>query len=93
MRIEVARSGGFAGLIRRAEVETAGRPDAARLEALARTALADARGTTLRPVVPDGFVYRVSVDGEPFRCADPHVTPAQRALVQAVLEQGVADAG
>lgn len=40
MRIEVIRSGGFAGIERRAVLDTAGRPDAFRLHALARDVLA-----------------------------------------------------
>lgn len=40
MRIQVIRSGGFAGIERQAVLETAGRPDAFRLHALARDVLA-----------------------------------------------------
>ena len=88
MRIAVTRSGGFAGVAVRAELDTTDRPDAARLEELARTALTEAHGTTPKPVVPDGFVYHATVDGDPFRFADPHLTPAQRALAQVVLAEG-----
>jgi hypothetical protein len=88
MRIAVTRTGGFAGITRRAELDTAGRPDADRLHDLARDALADHAAAPGAPAVPDGFVYEVTVDGETFRCADPRLTDAQRALVRAVLDGG-----
>ena len=40
MRIQVSRTGGFAGIARHGEIETSGRPDAADWEALAESALA-----------------------------------------------------
>lgn len=40
MRISVIRSGGFAGIERRAALDTTGRPDAFHLHALARDTLA-----------------------------------------------------
>ncbi|NUS11541.1 MAG: hypothetical protein HOY69_09090, partial [Streptomyces sp.] len=76
MRIEVTRSGGFAGLARHAVLDTATRPDADHLHALAESALA-APPTAPRPV-PDGFSYTVTVDGRTLECADPVLTPAQR---------------
>jgi len=87
MRITVTRSGGFAGITRRATLETGQRADAAELTALARTALTEGSGA-LAPVVPDGFHYEIEVDGESARCADPRLTEAQSALVKKVLSEG-----
>jgi hypothetical protein len=86
MRIEVVRSGGFAGIARRAAVDTAGRADGPRLESLARAALA-APPPSGRPV-PDGFGYDITVDSRTVHCADPHLTAAQRQLIAAVLGEG-----
>ncbi|BBA97330.1 hypothetical protein RVR_3016 [Actinacidiphila reveromycinica] len=86
MRIEVVRSGGFAGVPRRAILDTAGHPGGPRLEALARAALASPRAP--RHPVPDGFTYVVTVDDRTIHCADPELTPAQRDLITVVLEEG-----
>ncbi|MGW7001721.1 protealysin inhibitor emfourin [Streptomyces sp. NPDC054933] len=87
MRIAVTRTGGFAGITRQAELDTTGRPDAARLRALALGALAD--GQSNRPVgVPDGFTYELTVDGTTAYCADPELSDAQRELIASVLGEG-----
>ncbi|MGH3312946.1 MAG: protealysin inhibitor emfourin [Streptomyces sp.] len=87
MRITVTRTGGFAGLTRRATLETGGRPDADALAALARSALAE--GGKDRPAgVPDGFHYEIEIDGDTGHCADPRLTEAQSALVRTVLKEG-----
>ncbi|MEV7419393.1 protealysin inhibitor emfourin [Streptomyces sp. NPDC089919] len=93
MRIEVQRTGGFAGIERRAEVDTEGRPDAQEWAALAERALSPGAGGPADPaqvprVVPDGFAYRITVDGRTVHCADPHLTEAQRQLVSRVLKEG-----
>jgi hypothetical protein len=61
MRIEVRRTGGFAGVARRFSVDTSGLPAAraARIERLAR-ALAAASSSA------DAFSYDVTVDGQTF---------------------------
>jgi hypothetical protein len=87
VRIEVTRTGGFAGLTRRAAVETSDHPDGPHLEALAREAVTPLPGPA-RPGVPDGFAYEVAAAGHTVHCADPHLTPAQRALIRAVLREG-----
>lgn len=87
MRIEVVRSGGFAGIERRATLDTADHPDAPRLTALAEAALAAASPRPPRGV-PDGYHYEIHVDGRTAHCADPQLTPAQRALITAVLGPG-----
>ncbi|WP_327367347.1 protealysin inhibitor emfourin [Streptomyces sp. NBC_01217] len=87
MRIQVSRTGGFAGIARHREVDTAGRADAAEWEALAASALAEGHGTPPAGV-PDGFRYRITVDARTVHCADPKLTEAQRALVSRVLKEG-----
>ncbi|WP_236240635.1 protealysin inhibitor emfourin [Streptomyces sp. CC228A] len=87
MRIEVRREGGFAGIERRAVVDTAARPDAAVWHALAEAALAGA-GDGPREAVPDGFTYTITVDGRTVSCGDPQLTDAQRELVGRVLREG-----
>ncbi|MFF3409086.1 protealysin inhibitor emfourin [Streptomyces sp. NPDC002742] len=87
MRIEVRRTGGFAGIERRAEVDTSARPDAAEWQALAERALAAGRGTPPAGV-PDGFSYRITVDGKTVYAADPRLTEDQRELISRVLKEG-----
>ncbi|WP_338696310.1 protealysin inhibitor emfourin [Streptomyces sp. Q6] len=87
MRIQVKRTGGFAGIDRHAEVDTAGRADAHEWHALAERALAAGRGTP--PIgVPDGFSYTLTVDGRTVYCADPRLTEEQRKLITRVLKEG-----
>ncbi|MCF3129564.1 protealysin inhibitor emfourin [Streptomyces olivochromogenes] len=87
MRIQVRRTGGFAGIERYAEVDTSGRPDAHEWQALAEKAVAAGRST--RPVgVPDGFGYEITVDGKTVYAADPRLTEEQRQLISRVLKEG-----
>lgn len=87
MRIQVRRTGGFAGIERHAEVDTSGRPDAHEWQALAEKALGAGRGT--RPIgVPDGFSYEITVDGKTVYAADPRLTEEQRKLISRVLKEG-----
>jgi hypothetical protein len=87
MRIRVRRSGGFAGIERRAEVDTAGLADAAAWEALAEAVMASGRRSPVGGV-PDGFHYEITVDGRTVYAADPHLTPDQRELVSRLLKEG-----
>ncbi|MEU8763955.1 protealysin inhibitor emfourin [Streptomyces sp. NPDC048659] len=87
MRIRVVRTGGFAGIVRSAEVDTEGRPDSERLRSLAREAL-DAPPPPEGRGVPDGFHYEITIDGRTVRWADPHLTDEQRELIQLVLKEG-----
>lgn len=87
MRIQVRRTGGFAGIERHAEVDTSGRPDAHEWHALAERALTTGGGTPPAGV-PDGFSYRITVDGRTVYCADPRLTEEQRRLVSRVLKEG-----
>ncbi|MGW0933572.1 protealysin inhibitor emfourin [Streptomyces sp. NPDC002666] len=87
MRIQVSRTGGFAGIARHREIDTSGRADAHEWEALAASALTGG-GEASATGVPDGFSYRITVDGDTVHCADPRLTDAQRALVSRVLKEG-----
>ncbi|MCM2414218.1 protealysin inhibitor emfourin [Streptomyces sp. RKAG290] len=87
MRIQVSRTGGFAGIARDREIDTAGRADAHEWESLAESALAGGRDTAPAGV-PDGFGYRITVGDRTVHCADPRLTDAQRALVSRVLKEG-----
>jgi hypothetical protein len=87
MRIAVSRTGGLAGIPRRGELETTGRPDATHLHALAGSVLAAGHATPPGGV-PDGFAYAITVDGRTVYCADPDLCEAQRELVQTVLKEG-----
>ncbi|MEU9335868.1 protealysin inhibitor emfourin [Streptomyces sp. NPDC048290] len=87
MRIQVRRTGGFAGIERQAEVDTSGRPDAAEWRALAGRAVDAGRGTPAAGV-PDGFSYEITVDGTTVYCADPRLTDDQRELIRRVLKEG-----
>jgi hypothetical protein len=80
MIVSVTRSGGFAGLTRRGEIDTAGQPDADRLEDAIRALAAKDLGSG-RPQ-PDRYVYRLEV-----RDADAaqHTVPT----VHTVAEQDV----
>ncbi|WSQ09098.1 hypothetical protein OG604_15685 [Streptomyces sp. NBC_01231] len=87
MRIQVRRTGGFAGIERHAEVETSERPDAHEWHALAEKAVAAGRDTP--PIgVPDGFGYQITVDGKTVYAADPRLTDEQRKLISRVLKEG-----
>ncbi|MCZ2523102.1 protealysin inhibitor emfourin [Streptomyces sp. HB2AG] len=88
MRIEVVRSGGFAGRTRRAAVETDGRPDAPEWHALADRALAAAPPPGSGGGVPDGFHYGISAGGRTAHWADPYLTEEQAELVERVLAEG-----
>ncbi|MFC9623983.1 protealysin inhibitor emfourin [Streptomyces sp. NPDC056930] len=87
MRIQVSRTGGFAGIARHREVDTTGRADASEWEALAESALAAGHHAPSQGV-PDGFHYRITVGDRTVHCADPKLTEAQRALVSRVLKEG-----
>ncbi|WP_069172728.1 protealysin inhibitor emfourin [Streptomyces griseus] len=87
MRIQVSRTGGFAGIARHGEVDTSGRPDAAEWESLAEAVLTAGREGPPAGV-PDGFRYRITVGDRTVHCADPRLTDAQRTLISRVLDEG-----
>ena len=88
MRIEVSRSGGFAGLVRRAELVTDGREDADDWLSLAEAA---------RPLLPaapapsrtrDAFVWTIQVDDERAVVPDGSLTGPLRDLAERALALG-----
>ncbi|GAA5070034.1 protealysin inhibitor emfourin [Streptomyces similanensis] len=87
MRIQVRRTGGFAGIERNAEVDTDERSDAQEWRSLAEKVLT-AGESAREPVVPDGFSYEITVDGRTIRAADPRLTEDQRELISRVLKEG-----
>ncbi|MFI1070453.1 protealysin inhibitor emfourin [Streptomyces puniciscabiei] len=87
MRIRVRRTGGFAGIERRAEVDTSARPDADAWHTLADRVLASGRSTPPAGV-PDGFRYEITVDDRTVYAADPRLTEEQRELITRVLKEG-----
>ncbi|MCL7377289.1 protealysin inhibitor emfourin [Streptomyces sp. 35G-GA-8] len=87
MRIQVRRTGGFAGIERRAEIETSGLRDAGDWRELADRAMADGADTPSAGV-PDGYHYVITIDDHAVHCADPGLTDAQRALISRVLKEG-----
>ncbi|AYN41448.1 hypothetical protein D9753_24060 [Streptomyces dangxiongensis] len=87
MRIQVRRTGGFAGIERRAEVDTSGRPDADEWRTLAEHVLTSGQDTPPAGV-PDGFRYEITVDGRTVHAADPRLTEEQRELVSRLLKEG-----
>lgn len=88
MRISVVRTGGFAGIERRAEVDTSGRPDEDEWRALARLALRPAAPGHPVDGVRDGFSYRITVDGRTVLCQEPNLSQAQRTLISRLLKEG-----
>ncbi|MFE4259681.1 protealysin inhibitor emfourin [Streptomyces sp. NPDC056883] len=88
MRIQVVRTGGFAGIERRGEVDTSGLPDEAEWQALARLALQPGLPRDPADRIRDGFSYRITVDGRTVLCQDPNLSDAQRALISRVLKEG-----
>jgi len=84
MRISVTRSGGFAGITRRAEVDTDERPDADDWKRLVDRADLRDRG---RPA-PDRFVYRIDVDGRTAHVGEADLDEPTRALIDRVFASG-----
>ncbi|MEU6440007.1 MULTISPECIES: protealysin inhibitor emfourin [unclassified Streptomyces] len=90
MRIEVTRTGGFAGGRRTGVIDTdsaQGAADAPQWHSLAEQALRE--GAAEPPSgVPDGFRYTLTVDGRTVHAADPRLGEAQRELFRRVLKEG-----
>lgn len=86
MRISVTRSGGFAGITRRAEVDTEARGDAAAWEDLVGRADLTDRGRAAGP--PDRFVYRIDVDDRTAHVGEADLDEPTRALIDSVFAAG-----
>ncbi|WEB42660.1 hypothetical protein MOV08_27700 [Streptomyces yunnanensis] len=87
MRIHIRRTGGFAGIERHAEIDTADRADAVDWHTLADRAMAAAHAAPPTGV-PDGFRYTLTVDDRTAYCTDPQLTDDQRELITRVLKEG-----
>lgn len=89
MHIQVKRTGGFAGITRRAEVDTTGRADAEVWHTLAHRALAERAASHEEPSdgAPDGFRYEITVDGHTIQGTDLSLTEAQHELASRVLAE------
>jgi hypothetical protein len=91
MILRVIRSGGFAGLTKQGELDTAGQPDADRLEAAARALDAMDLGSG-RPQ-PDRYVYRLEVrdahdaDATQHTVAEQDVDPTTAWLFDRILSR------
>ncbi|GAA3237358.1 hypothetical protein GCM10010468_72220 [Actinocorallia longicatena] len=77
----MVRSGGFAGIMRRGEADTAGDPVLRSL--VARVDLTSAPSS--RGPVPDQFVYEIGIDGREITVGDSQLNGALRELVHHVL--------
>ncbi|MFJ7268166.1 protealysin inhibitor emfourin [Streptomyces sp. NPDC099050] len=88
MRIQVVRTGGFAGIERRGEVDTSGLPDEEEWQDLARQALRPGPPGDPADRIRDGFSYTIAIDGRTVLCQDPNLSDAQRSLISRVLKEG-----
>lgn len=86
MKISVTRSGGFAGITRRAEVDTDQRPDAGDWKHLVDRADLSDRGHP--PGKPDRYVYRIDVDGRTAHVGEADLDEPTRALIDRVFAAG-----
>lgn len=92
MRIEVSRSGGFAGIVRRAEVDTDGREDAEEWVRLADRARplpeGPGAGRSGGPgAVRDGFTWSIRVDEQHAVLPDSRLDGALRDLAERALAE------
>lgn len=74
MRVVVTRSGGFAGLLQRRELDS----DSAALVQLVREART-ARAVS-RPM-PDAYVYEIEIDGDRYEVGEGEMAPEWRRLI------------
>lgn len=85
VKIVVKRSGGFAAIPLRGELDTAGRADAGRWHELVRRARL--RSAPPHRPQPDRFVYTIDVDGEEVTIGEADLTALQQDLVDSVLAE------
>lgn len=86
MIVKVVRSGGFAGLVAEAELDTSAEPDGQRLEEVARGLSGDwlsGRSGSGRPQ-PDRYVYRLELR------TGPEAEPSELTLAEQDLNQDAA---
>ncbi|MBO2442448.1 protealysin inhibitor emfourin [Actinomadura nitritigenes] len=80
MRVTVVRSGGFAGIRRRAEADSATDPVLARLVGRVDLAAVPPPGR-----IPDQFVYDIDIDGRHATVGEAQLSGPLRELVHHVL--------
>ncbi len=83
MRVAVTRSGGFAGLVRRAEIDTADRPAVA---GLLREIRLDDLPEFRR--LPDRYVYDIEIGERTVRVGEADLHGPLRTLVDEVMPNG-----
>jgi hypothetical protein len=93
VHIEFQRSGGFAGLTMRTEVDTSELPpeDAEAFERLVKSLERSGVGDSPSPGKPDRFQYELTVtrgkESRRFRLAEQDLTPEARELVSLLVER------
>ena len=88
MRIAVSRSGGFAGLVRRAEVDTDAVPDAAAWIALAERAAPLPAAPAAPGRARDAFTWTIELGDQRAVLPDRWVTGPLRDLAERTLAEG-----
>jgi hypothetical protein len=83
VKIAVTRSGGFAGLVQRAAIDTADLPDAAEWQELADQIDLAALPPPRRE--PDRYVYEIDIDGQTAEIGESALTGPLRDLVDKVM--------
>jgi hypothetical protein len=83
VKVAVTRSGGFAGLVRRAEIDSADHPAVARL-------IDDVQLDKVpeRETMPDQFVYHVQIGDHTAQVGESDLDGPLRELVHHVLSHG-----
>lgn len=85
MKIAVTRSGGFAGLVQRAAVDTVDLPDAADWQELTRRI--DLTALPPPQPQPDRYVYEIDIDGQTAEVGETELSGPLRELVDKVMGQ------
>ena len=82
MRVAVTRSGGFAGMVRRAEIDSADHPDVADLiDDVRLDEVPEPKGE------PDRFVYDIEIGDRSAKVGESDLHGPLRALVDRVMAQ------
>lgn len=89
VRIAVERSGGFAGLVRRAEVDTSGRADAPDWQRLVEACdWSQVQEHVPPPLAADRFVYRLEVGDQTVEVGESGLRGPLKDLADKVLDDG-----
>lgn len=85
MKIAITRSGGFAGLVQRSVVDTAGLTDAQAAQWRALAGRVDLAALPPPSPQPDRYVYEIEIDGQTAEVGEADLTGALRELVDKVM--------